>query len=108
MGFARNNNILVVVHTSADRGYVRAILKRYGVRGTRYGVRGAGYEETGKELRFRRTKEIIRAIEDGWFPERAMMTVHPQRWTARSGPWVKELVWQNVKNLIKRVVVKYG
>ena len=67
MGFARNNNILVVVHTSADRGYVRAILKRYGVRGTRYGVRGAGYEETGKELRFRGQKKSFGRLRMGGF-----------------------------------------
>ncbi len=35
-----------------------------------------------------------------------MITFHPQRWTDKPGPWVKELVWQNVKNLVKRLIVK--
>ncbi len=36
-----------------------------------------------------------------------MINVHPQRWTARPLPWVKELVWQNVKNVIKRAMLGY-
>jgi hypothetical protein len=37
-----------------------------------------------------------------------MITVHPQRWHDRAVPWVKELVWQNVKNGVKRVGVRVG
>jgi len=45
------------------------------------------------------------------------MTVHPQRWSACPVklislfhgdsflPWVRELVWQNFKNIIKKAVV---
>jgi len=33
--------------------------------------------------RFHSTFEIIAAIEAGRFPEKAMMTVHPQRWDDR-------------------------
>jgi hypothetical protein len=35
------------------------------------------------------------------------MTFHPQRWADAFVPWVKELVWQNVKNLVKQVIVVY-
>jgi hypothetical protein len=35
-----------------------------------------------------------------------MITTHPQRWTDRPVPWVKELVWQNVKNVGKYFLVK--
>jgi len=31
-----------------------------------------------------------------------MLNVHPQRWTDRPLPWVKELVGQNVKNVVKK------
>ena len=34
-----------------------------------------------------------------------MMTVHPQRWTDRALPWVRELVWQNLKNVAKKALV---
>jgi hypothetical protein len=35
-----------------------------------------------------------------------MMTFHPQRWSDKPWPWIKELVMQRVKNGVKRVVVK--
>ena len=50
---------------------------------------------------FRSTNDIIRAAEKGELPDKMMMTFHPQRWTDKFGPWVKELVWQNVKNMGK-------
>jgi hypothetical protein len=34
--------------------------------------------------------------------------VHPQRWHDRTLPWVKELVWQNVKNVVKKAGVRLG
>ena len=37
-------------------------------------------------------------------PDKIMLTVHPQRWDDQVLPWVRELVWQNVKNVIKGVV----
>ena len=47
------------------------------------------------------TSQIIQAVESGSFPQKAMITFHPQRWTDKPVPWVKELVWQNVKNVVK-------
>ena len=35
-----------------------------------------------------------------------MMTFHPQRWTDKPIPWMKELVWQNTKNIGKYFIVK--
>lgn len=34
-----------------------------------------------------------------------MFTIHPERWHDTLVPWMKELVWQNVKNVVKRMVV---
>jgi len=39
------------------------------------------------------------------FPPQAMLNFHPQRWTNSPVPWVKELVWQNVKNQGKRMLL---
>ena len=36
-----------------------------------------------------------------------MINVHPQRWTDRPLLWVKELVGQNVKNVVKRYLLKF-
>ncbi len=57
-------------------------------------------------LRFRHTRDINAAVRRGEFPSRVMINVHPQRWTGSFGPWVKELVWQNIKNQVKRFLVK--
>ena len=56
--------------------------------------------------RFHSTFEIIEAIEQGEFQARAMMTFHPQRWSDDPAAWVKELVWQGVKNGVKKGIVK--
>jgi hypothetical protein len=37
-----------------------------------------------------------------------MITTHPQRWTDRPLPWVKELIWQGVKNVVKGILVVRG
>ncbi|NIA02341.1 MAG: hypothetical protein GWP15_03080 [Nitrospirae bacterium] len=66
--------------------------------------------------RFHSTFEIIRAIDKGEFSQPAMFTFHPQRWNHSIGPWVKpfgrahgkELVWKNVKNGVKWLMVKNG
>lgn len=56
--------------------------------------------------KYRKTQEMIQAIEVGDFPQKAMITVHPQRWTNQPLPWIKELVWQSVKNAVKYFIVK--
>lgn len=57
-------------------------------------------------LRFRKTFDIIHALEQGLLPDKIMLTIHPQRWHDRLIPWTKELVWQNGKNVVKALVVK--
>jgi hypothetical protein len=52
------------------------------------------------------TNDIIEAAQNGQLPDQLMLTFHPQRWTDKPLPWVKELVWQNLKNQVKRLIVK--
>ena len=79
--------------------------------GHRYNVRDKATKEnpiTNPEflkLRFHHTKDIIKVVNAGAFPKQAMLNFHPQRWNDKPGPWVKELVWQNVKNQGKRVLL---
>ena len=49
------------------------------------------------------TFEMISAIREGTFPDQAMMTFHPQRWSDNPYDWSKELVLQQVKNVMKRL-----
>jgi hypothetical protein len=37
-----------------------------------------------------------------------MMTVHPQRWTDDPVSWTKEVVAQNVKNVIKKWMIRFA
>jgi hypothetical protein len=53
---------------------------------------------------FHSTFDIIKAAKEKKLPDKIMITVHPQRWDGRPLPWVKELVWQNIKNIGKRIV----
>jgi hypothetical protein len=62
--------------------------------------------EFQSKYNFRSTKHIIQAANRGELPNKIMMTFHPQRWTDKPLPWVKELVWQNVKNVGKYFLVR--
>ena len=59
-----------------------------------------------KGLVYHTTNDIIVALQNGTLPERLLMTTHPQRWTNRKGEWLKELLLQNFKNAVKRILVK--
>jgi hypothetical protein len=52
------------------------------------------------------TFDIIEAVNENRLPDKIMMTFHPQRWTNSTFPWFKELVWQNVKNSGKYLLIK--
>ena len=54
-------------------------------------------------LVYHSTLDIISAAEQGSLPPRIMITTHPQRWTDRPLAWLKELLVQNAKNIIKRL-----
>ncbi|MCE9539206.1 MAG: hypothetical protein K8R85_08310, partial [Bacteroidetes bacterium] len=55
---------------------------------------------------YRTTFDIINDLKKDDFPGQVMMTFHPQRWTDEIIPWYKELFIQNLKNQIKRMLVK--
>jgi hypothetical protein len=57
-------------------------------------------------LVFHSTRDIIKAANEGRLPEKIMMTFHPQRWNDKPLRWLKELVWQGVKNVGKRFLLK--
>ena len=59
----------------------------------------------GKGFIFHHTSDLIQAAVQRKLPNQIMMTIHPQRWSDKLGPWIKELVWQNVKNIVKRIIV---
>ena len=57
-------------------------------------------------LVYHSTDDILHALQNDKFPERLMLTTHPQRWTNNGFQWLKELAVQQVKNGVKRVIVR--
>ena len=55
---------------------------------------------------FRSTQDIIRNIH--LLPPQVMFTIHPQRWTDSFPRWLKEWIFQNMKNMIKWSLINMG
>ena len=51
------------------------------------------------------TDDVIRLIKEGDIEQMSILA-HPERWSDSFGAWLKELVWQNVKNVGKTILVK--
>jgi len=68
--------------------------------------------ELQKRYSFSTTDDIIKEaqrhkdIEEEGVPNQIMITVHPQRWTNSPLLWTKELILQNLKNIVKRFIVR--
>jgi hypothetical protein len=58
-----------------------------------------------KNLNFHGTNEIIKAANENMLPDQMMLTFHPQRWTNDPILWIREFVWQNIKNFVKYFIV---
>lgn len=64
-------------------------------------------------LCFHATEQIIRRLEeeavckqDNFSPlHHLMITTHPQRWTDSKSEWLKELLIQKAKNIVKRILI---
>lgn len=74
--------------------------------GEKYSVRDKVKSVRFGELnnRFRTTKQIIENIN--LLPEKVMITIHPERWTNNPYQWTKQYVMQNLKNVVKGLLVK--
>jgi hypothetical protein len=74
--------------------------------GEKVSVRDKVEKSKKSSMTFRSTKDIITAAEQGLLPDQIMITLHPQRWTDKPLPWLQEFMWQNVKNVAKRALMK--
>jgi len=52
----------------------------------------------------RSTDDIIRAATENALPDRIMINFHPQRWHTNPFLWTGQLVFQNLKNVVKRFI----
>lgn len=48
---------------------------------------------------YKSTNDIIENINE--LPDKIMFTIHPQRWNDSTQLWIKELIIQNIKNVVK-------
>ena len=64
------------------------------------------YQEEWKAqgLTWHTTPQLLRAIEADQLPKHVMLTTHPQRWTNNTKEWYLEMVTQNAKNIVKRLI----
>ncbi len=58
--------------------------------------------DSGFDLVFRQTDDIIRAARTGALPNQVMFTFHPQRWSDDNLFWLKEAISQGIKNVVKQ------
>ena len=61
--------------------------------------------ESAFNIPIRSTSHLIALAKQNALPRQIMLNTHPQRWTDNPLPWVKELVWQNIKNVVKKWMV---
>lgn len=57
------------------------------------------------DLKVKSTPDLIGLIRGQRLPRKMMINTHPQRWSDEIGPWMEELVMQNLKNTAKRWIV---
>lgn len=72
--------------------------------GDRYSVRDKVKSNRIKD--YRTTKQLIKAVESGFFPPMVMITTHPQRWTNNPVEWFVEFMIQGIKNKMKWLLIK--
>jgi hypothetical protein len=83
---------------SSQQSAVRSSQIRLGTRNWEHGT---------TNYLFHSTSDIIAAANNRLLPDQIMFTFHPQRWADKPFPWLQELVMQNVKNVAKRVVLRF-
>ncbi len=62
--------------------------------------------QTPFQFQIRNTEHLIQLIEQRELPNQLMINTHPQRWNDNMILWTRELVWQSIKNQIKKVMIK--
>lgn len=58
-------------------------------------------------IKIKNTAHLIQLIREGKLPDQIMINTHPQRWNDNLLLWTRELVWQNIKNQAKKIVVRW-
>lgn len=62
--------------------------------------------ETPFRFSIKGTHGLIGLLKDNALPDQLMINTHPHRWFNDFIPWTRELIFQNIKNQVKKVLVK--
>jgi len=54
----------------------------------------------------RYSSDVIKLAKEKRLPAKIIVNTHPQRWNDNALPWLAELVFQNLKNLVKIFIVR--
>ena len=54
------------------------------------------------------TDQLINLIQEHQLPDQIMINTHPQRWNDNIFYWTRELLAQNFKNQVKKIIVKHN
>jgi len=72
---------------------------------SRFSVKDVVGANSQRNEKIKSTDDVIRMINGGDI-EQICILAHPERWSDSFGEWLKELAWQNVKNVCKAILVK--
>lgn len=61
---------------------------------------------SGYAFNAKTTGDLIDCLNKGKFPKKVMINIHPERWNDHFSPWFRQLVFQNTKNIVKKVIAK--
>ena len=61
--------------------------------------------ESNFSFNIRTTFDLIESLENNQLPGQIMINIHPQRWNNAYFPWGKQLLLQNTKNILKKMIV---
>ena len=72
---------------------------------SRFSVKDVVDVNSQRNEKIKSTDDVIRLINEGHVDQMCILA-HPERWSDSFGAWLKELAWQNVKNVGKAILVR--
>ena len=62
--------------------------------------------DSGFDIEVKSTQHFISLAKENRLPDKIIINTHPQRWFDMGFGWFRELVLQNLKNQVKKLIVK--
>ena len=59
------------------------------------------------DMHLKTTFDVIRALSDDLSGKNLMLNIHPERWEERLMPWLRNAVWQRIKNTGKYILINF-